>query len=145
MSCTPAHAQADSGCPAGGYRILARTWDVVLKQAYELRQSCAHPDWPARSVAVSSGSASPAAPNRVAISNEPAPSPQPLLVHAGDPVRLWMQSEMVRIEISGQAEQSARNGERVIVRVTRPSDEGGVAVERIPGIVRGAGDVEMER
>src|ERR1700722_11034705 len=104
MSCTPVHAQADSGCPAGGYRILARTWDVVLKQAYELRQSCAHPDWPVRSVAVSSGSASPAAPNRVAISNEPAPSPQPLLVHAGDPVRLWMQSEMVRIEISGQAE-----------------------------------------
>ena len=52
---------------------------------------------------------------------------------------------MVRIEMSGVVEQSARAGERVVVRVTRQTDDGGLTVDRIGGIVRGAGDVEMER
>jgi hypothetical protein len=56
-----------------------------------------------------------------------------------------MQDGMVRIEMSGVTEQSARVGERVLVRVTRQSDEAGLTVERIGGVVRGAGDVEMER
>ena len=60
-------------------------------------------------------------------------------------MRLWMQDGMVRIEMSGVTEQSARVGERVLVRVTRQSDEAGLTVERIGGVVRGAGDVEMER
>jgi flagella basal body P-ring formation protein FlgA len=72
------------------------------------------------------------------------PEPQPLLVRAGDAVRLWSQGGRVRIEMSGVAEQSARSGERVVVRVTRQTDDAGLTVERIAGTVRGAGDVEME-
>jgi flagella basal body P-ring formation protein FlgA len=70
---------------------------------------------------------------------------QPLLVRAGDSVRLWEQDAMVRIEMRGVAEQSARAGERVVVQVTRQTDDAGLTVELIGGIVRGAGDVEMER
>jgi flagella basal body P-ring formation protein FlgA len=70
---------------------------------------------------------------------------QPLLVHAGDRVRLWMQDEMVRIEMSGVVEQSARGGDRVMVQIMQHSDDVGMTVERIPGIVRSTGDVEMER
>ena len=33
-----------------------------------------------------------------------------VLVRAGDAVRLWLQNEVARIEMSGVAEQSARNG-----------------------------------
>jgi flagella basal body P-ring formation protein FlgA len=69
----------------------------------------------------------------------------PLLVHAGDHVRLWSQDEMVRIEISGVVEQSARSGDRVVVQIMRQNDDTGMSVERIAGTVRGAGDVEMER
>jgi hypothetical protein len=47
--------------------------------------------------------------------------------------------------MSGVVERSARAGERVVVRITRQSDDAGLTVDRIDGIVRGAGDVEMER
>jgi flagella basal body P-ring formation protein FlgA len=70
---------------------------------------------------------------------------QPLLVHAGDRVRLWSQNDTVRIEMSGVVEQSARSGDRVMVQVTRQSDDAGLTVERIAGIVCGSGDVEIER
>jgi hypothetical protein len=68
----------------------------------------------------------------------------PLLVHAGDRVRLWSQDERVRIEISGVVEQSARNGDHVMVQVTRRNEDTGISVDRISGIVRAAGDVEMQ-
>jgi flagella basal body P-ring formation protein FlgA len=73
-----------------------------------------------------------------------AQSLQPLVVHAGDTVRLWMQDRTVRIEISGVAERSARSGEQVTVRVTQQSDDG-LTVQRIAGIARGPGDVEMDQ
>jgi hypothetical protein len=73
------------------------------------------------------------------------PAFQPLQVHAGEIVRLWLQDATTRIEISGIAEQSGRDGDHVVVRITRQTDEDGMTLERIAGIVRGAGDVEMER
>jgi flagella basal body P-ring formation protein FlgA len=81
----------------------------------------------------------------VAGTKEVAQAKQPLLVHAGDRVRLWSQDEMVRIEMSGVVEQSARGGEHVVVQIARQNEDAGMTVERIGGIVRGAGDVEMER
>jgi hypothetical protein len=133
---------AQTGCAAGGYRVLARRWDTVLRMGWELRQDCAHPEWPARSVAIgavaSGGVDTACVPVRVSI----AP---PILVRAGDAVRLWLQDEAVRIEMSGVAEQSAHNGERVLVRVSKQDAEEGLTVQHIAGTVRGAGDVEMER
>jgi hypothetical protein len=136
-------ASAQSVCTAKGYRVLARRWDAVLSMGWELRQSCAHPEWPAHSVVLAA--AAPLLGGRELRPAGAASIVQPLLVHAGDPVRLWLQDQAVRIEMSGVAEQSARNGEHLMVRVTRQTDDAGVTAERIPGIVRGAGDVEMER
>jgi len=51
----------------------------------------------------------------------------------------------VRIEMTGVVERSAAMGERVVVRVTRQTEDAGLTVQRIDGTVRGAGDVEMER
>jgi hypothetical protein len=135
---------AQTGCPISGYRVLARRWDAVLRMGWELRQDCAHPEWPLRSVAIgvvtNFGGATVAevAPVRVSIS-------PPILVRAGDAVRLWLQDEAARIEMSGVAEQSAHKGERVLVRITRQDIEEGLTVQHIAGTVRGVGDVEIER
>jgi hypothetical protein len=46
--------------------------------------------------------------------------------------------------MTGIVEQSARAGDRVVVQITRQTDEAGLTVQRISGVVRAAGDVEME-
>jgi hypothetical protein len=137
-------ALAQSGCGSSGFRVVARRWDAVLKMGWELRQDCMHPEWPARSVATAA-LASEGVIKPIVEMRDSALIVQPLLVRAGDTVRLWQQNETVRIEMSGVAEQSARNGERVVVRVMRQSAEEGQTVDRIAGTVRGAADVEMER
>jgi hypothetical protein len=142
--CGPACAQTQAECGAGGYRVIATRWDAVLGRSWELRQDCVHPEWPARLVAAAtSGFFRSGGAGRSAAATA-VPAIRPLLVHAGDFVRLWEQDAMVRIEMSGVAEQSARAGERVVVRITPQTDDAGLRVDRIEGIVRGAGDVEME-
>jgi hypothetical protein len=128
-------------CDASGKQIVARRWDVVLGHQWEMVQDCRHPEWPARAQAIK---------GVVAIENKRSDvatrveTQGPILVHAGDTVALWQQAALVRIEISGVAERAARIGERVSVRVTHITAEGGMSVERISGTVRAAGNVEME-
>jgi hypothetical protein len=141
----PVAAVAQAGCGAQGYRVVARWWDVVLGRDWELRQACAHPEWPARLVAAGSAGAGLMARNGMVRTKEVAQTVQPLLVHAGDRVRLWSQGEMVRIEMSGVVEQSAHGGDRVVVQIARHNEDAGMTVERFNGVVRGAGDVEMDR
>ena len=135
---------AQAVCGAIGYRVVLQWWDPVLQRNWELRQDCAHPTWPPRSFPTTATSAAITKGNPPAIGSEAAPNVMPLLMHAGDRVHLWMQNEMVRIEMSGVVEQSAHSGERVIVQVTRQNVEAGLSVERIAGIVRGYEDVEIE-
>ena len=144
LSCGSAFAQDAAVC-GNGYRVIAHRWDPVLRMGWEMRQDCAHPDWPARLASVASIAAGPVAVGRLVMPIDQAPAVEPLLVRAGDQVRLWLVDGPVRIEMSGVAEQSARNGTHVIVQITRQSDDAGLTVRRIPGIVRGAGDVEMQR
>lgn len=139
-------APAEAACGAGGYRVLTARWDAVLGKGWELRQDCTHPEWPARMAAVVGGIST--AGGRAGLSSESTKGPavaRPVLVRAGDPVRLWMQDATVRIEMSGIAEEPARLGERTTVRITRQVEDEGLVVERISGIVRGSGDVEMEQ
>jgi len=155
-----AQVQTEAQCGSQGYRVVARRWDALLARNLELRQDCAHPEWPTRLVALEStnvastneggtnmGSTNMASMAVAAASVRPTAVAQivaPLLVHAGDRVRLWSQDERVRIEISGVVEQSARAGDHVMVQVTRRNEESGMSVDRISGIVRAAGDVEMQ-
>lgn len=128
--------------PCTGHRVIARRYDAELRKTWELRQDCLHPDWPAHSVAVSSNTALLTA-NVAALSLATTFPAQPLLVHAGEPVRLWSQDRSSRIEITGIAEQGARLGERINVRLTHQTDESGIIVQHIAGIVRGVDDVEI--
>jgi len=127
------------GCASDGSRVVATRWDAVLGKGWQLVEDCAHPERPARLVAAVS-----AVETGIA-RGLPAAAVQPLLVRAGDVVRLWQQTATVRLEMKGVVEQSAASGEHVVVRITRQSDDAGLTVQRFDGTVRGAGDVEMER
>ncbi len=125
--------------PCTGYRVIARHYDAELRKTWELRQDCLHPDWPAHSVAVSSNTALLTA-NLTPLS---LATTFPLLVRAGEPVRLWSQDANSRIEITGIAEQPAKFGERINVRLTHQTGESGIIIQHVAGIVRGADDVEI--
>ena len=72
-------------------------------------------------------------------------SVKPLMVHAGDSVRLWQRAANVRIEMTGVAEKGARIGDPIIVQVIRQADDEGQSIKRVSGTVRGVRDVEMQR
>src|ERR1700733_15125947 len=102
-------AGADAGCGATGTEVVARHWDVVLGRGWEWVRSCAHPEWPMRAVAVDAkeGAMAFQAERLVVTTGRfagPVETAGPLLVHAGETVRLWSQAAMVRIEMSGVAE-----------------------------------------
>jgi hypothetical protein len=143
-------AQAQSGCAADGYRVIAQRWDPVLKRGWESRQECMHPDWPLRMVAMSTRADDALATGPAMIrakAAEPASEKmqQPLLVKAGDTVRVWMQDSALRIEMTGVVDRSARQGDRVAVQMTRHDEETGLTVQRIEGTVSGLEEVEIGR
>jgi len=134
---------AQSTCPAG-YHVLSRHYDAELRRTWELRQDCAHPDWPAHAVAITNSAlhaGNSTSSSLVAVSTVPAV--QPILVRAGEPVHLWLQDAASRIEITGIAEQSAHLGERINVRITRQTEDTGLAIQHIAGVVRASANVEI--
>ena len=138
-------AAAQAGCGVGGYRVVGERWDAVLGTGWEMRQDCAHPEWPARAVAVSTRPIGAVVRAAESARENVGRALEPVLVRAGERVRLWFVDATVHIEMSGVAEQPARMGERVTVRVERQDGDAGLRVEHIAGMVRGAGDVEMGR
>jgi Chaperone for flagella basal body P-ring formation len=132
-----------STCDASGKQAVARRWDVVLGHEWEMVRDCRHPEWPVRAQLVKSEAASVAV--KPVASVVMVASQEPIVVHAGDVVTLWQQAAFVRIEMSGVAERAARSGERIDVRVTHTTAEGGLSVERFSGTVRAPGNVEMEQ
>lgn len=138
-SCAAGIAQ-NAACPSG-YRVVARRYDAELRKTWEFRQDCGHPEWPAYSVAVSNAALLTG--NLTSLPQAHASNIEPLLVRAGERVRLWSQDASSRIEITGIAEQSARAGERINVRVAHQTDDSGLAIQHIAGIVRASGNVEI--
>ena len=130
-----AQAQVAS-CDASGKQVVARRWDVVLGHEWEMVRDCRHPEWPARAQSVKGLIG--------ATVNTAAPAKDPVIVHAGETVKLWQQAAFVRMEMSGVAEQAARCGERIEVRVTRRNEDGSTSTTSFSGTVRATGDVEME-
>jgi hypothetical protein len=131
-----------STCDASGKETVARRWDVVLGHEWEMVRDCRHPEWPAKARTLRGAAA---LTESKPVTTVAANSQSPIVVHAGDTVTLWAQGELVRIEMSGVAERAGRSGERVEVRVTHATGDGGMSVERISGTVRAAGNVEMAR
>jgi hypothetical protein len=126
----------------GGYRVTSIQSDVVLGQKWALIASCDHPEWPTLALQM----------------YEPKPLPSTLqirqrpqdlisaipVVHAGDPVRLWKQEDLLRIEIAGISEESGSLGNKIRVRLLHRNTDDQAMQEQFSGIIRGPSDVEMQ-
>ncbi len=121
-----------------GYRVASVRWDPVLRQNWATIVSCGHPEWPG--ISLRTGKADHTA-HVVSAQIREERSP---VVRAGDIVTLWRQEEMLRIEVTGVAEQSGSVGETIRVRLLRRPGSNQSVEEEFSGIVRGRADVEMQ-
>lgn len=109
-------------------------WDLVLHQQWRTTTDCDHPERPARAM--------------LTYSSTPLPKTiqhpsRPLVVRAGDRIRLWSQQNNTRMELTGIAEESGAVGSTVHVRLTTSAsaeDE-----PELQGIVRGPSEAELQQ
>jgi hypothetical protein len=121
-----------------GYRVASVRWDPVMRQSWATIVSCGHPDWPG--ISLRTGEADDAVHTVSAlVRDERSP-----VVRAGDIVELWRQEDLLRIEVTGVAEQSGSVGETIRVRLLRRAGSNQSVEEQFSGIVRGRADVEMQ-
>jgi hypothetical protein len=126
----------------GGYRVTSIQSDVVLGQRWALIASCDHPEWPA--LALQMYGSNPL-PSTLQIKQRPRDGiSATAMVHAGDPVRLWKQEDLLRIEIAGISEESGILGNRIRVRLLHRNTDDQAMQEQFSGIIRGPSDVEMQ-
>jgi Chaperone for flagella basal body P-ring formation len=126
----------------GGYRVTGIQSDPVLGRRWAVVANCDHAEWPVLAV-ITSGSAQDARSRTNPIPMTIARS-VPVVVHAGDNVRLWKQEDRLRIEVAGVSEESGGLGKTIRVRLLRRSADDQVIQEEFSGIVRGPSDVEMQ-
>lgn len=145
---TPAAAIESLGAgsvamPEGeSYRVASIHWDPVLRQNWAMIARCDHPEWPKFSLRAGEKNTASARP--VAQVREERRPAVPV-VRAGDVVRLWRQDDLLRIEVTGVAEESGSLGKMIRVRLLRRNTDVPSAEKQFTGIVRGPSDVEMLR
>jgi hypothetical protein len=128
-----------------GYRVTSIHWDPVLRQSWATVARCDHPEWPEISVRaeqVSTGSDR--AVQSIDQVMDKSSISAPVIVHAGDIVRLWKEEDLMRIEATGVAEESGGIGRRIRVRLRRRNTDDQSREEEFTGIVRGPSNVEMK-
>jgi hypothetical protein len=124
-----------------GYRVTSVRWDPLLRHGWAMVARCGHPEWP--EVAL------PTRLSSLALKLEGGTASigvvdVPLVVRAGDTVRLWRRENKLRIEVAAVAEESGGLGKSIRVRLVRAGMEG-QAERQMVGVVRGPADVEMQR
>ncbi|MEO8736552.1 MAG: flagella basal body P-ring formation protein FlgA [Edaphobacter sp.] len=143
---TPAAAVKSIGTeslpmPEGkGYRVTSVHWDPVMRQNWATIANCEHPEWPEASLRVGETNG---ALSRSVIQVSEEHSPKLPIIRAGDIVRLWRQEDLLRIEVTGVAEESGSVGKTIRVRLLRRNTDDQSQEEQYTGIVRGPSDVEM--
>ncbi|HUZ95104.1 MAG TPA: flagella basal body P-ring formation protein FlgA [Edaphobacter sp.] len=143
---TPAAAVKLAGAKAApssmpddkGYRVASVRWDPVMQQRWATIVSCGHPEWPGVSLRAGGTIDAPRG------SSTQARVERSPLVRAGDVVEVWRQEDLLRIEVSGVAEQSGSVGETIRVRLLRRAGSNQSVEEQFNGVVRGRADVEMQ-
>jgi hypothetical protein len=111
----------------------------VMQQSWATIVSCGHPEWPGISLRTGDETSDGLRGLITAFRVERSP-----LVRAGDVVELWRQEDLLRIEVSGVAEQSGSMGETIRVRLLRRPGSNQSGEEQFNGVVRGRADVEMQ-
>jgi hypothetical protein len=136
----PAAGFAAGACEVGPRVVrdaeLARSWRLIV--------DCRHPEWPARMVATTDAAGREIAGGVKPRDSSPAVK-APVMVRAGETVRVWRQDAMVRLETSGVAESGGEFGKPIRVRLIRRDSSGQVVEQHVNGLVDGLGSVEMSR
>jgi len=147
-------SSASSSLSGGtGYRVTGVRWDPVLNQRWATIARCDHPEWPEFSLRAS-GEGAASRPSVTRIRKEAASAvaaasairlaPAVPVVRAGDVVHLWRQEALLRIEVTGVAEESGSLGNSIRVRLLRRTTDDQSIEKQFTGIVRGRADVEMQ-
>lgn len=117
---------------ANAQTSTALHWDPILHQQWLTTTDCNHPERPAQATLTTTSTP---LPQTIAQPNKP------LIVRAGDRIRLWSVESSTRMELSATAEESGALGASIHVRLeptaineTRPE---------LRGIIRGPADVEL--
>ncbi len=120
-----------------GYQVKRIESDPVLRQKWAMVIRCGHPDWPVLAIPANGASS-------IAATSATEGVRTPPMVRVGDMVRLWRQESLLRIEVSGVAEESGGLGSTIRVRLaTRDTSEQSVQ-ERSSGVIRGPWSVEIQ-
>lgn len=136
---TPASAAAqaeggDPGFDGGGFRLEGYRQDPLGSRRWALVRSCSHPERPALAVAMLREAAQQAPRSRA------ASEARPILIRAGERIRLVSSSANVRMELEAVAQGSGAAGQTVRVRLMSQPGE----PERfLDAVVRQAGEVEF--
>jgi len=124
-----------------GERVIAVMRDCQLQSKWGVVANAVHPEWPVRMVLLSEGTR---AVSDVSERRSAKPiAKTPLMVRAGEVVRLWRQDAMTRLEMAGRAEENGQVGRQIRVMILAQAAEGQGAETHVAGIVRGPGNVEM--
>ncbi len=125
-----------------GYRMTGVRWDPVLQQSWATIVRCGHTEWPGFSLPMGETNMNTASRGLAAQVREEHYLDVPV-VHAGDIVQIWWQEDVLRIEVTGVAEQSGGLGKAIRVRLLR-RNTADQSIEEFTGIVRGRSDVERQ-
>jgi hypothetical protein len=120
-----------------GYQVKRIESDPVLSQKWAMVIRCGHPDWPVLAVPANGASSIAATSATEGVRTAP-------MVRAGDIVRLWRQESLLRIEVSGVAEESGGLGSSIRVRLATGDTNEQSVQERFLGVIRGPWSVEIQ-
>jgi hypothetical protein len=125
---------------SGGFHVISTRWDPVLRTHWALIASCGHSEWPAVEVPV----------RGLQVASSDSEQTPPFLraapvVRAGDSVQLWSVQGNLRIEVAAIAEQSGAVGQTMRVRLMQRKTLDQQTDKEFLAVVRGPGNVEMQR
>lgn len=127
-----------SAAKESGYKVIGVRQDRLLGRNWAVIARCDHPEWSTVALPFS-GEAASAVPKAYA-----SDLLSPVVVHAGDTVRLWRREPLLQIEVAGVAEENGSLGKTVRVRVVSRNTDNPFTREEFTGIVEGRADVEMQ-
>jgi len=122
----------------GGYKVVQARTDPLLGQRWVMVARCDHPEWPLLALPVTTN------PSMEPAKLQSTIDLSPVVVHAGETVRLWRREPMLQIEVAGISEQNGRLGKTVRVRLLGGGSESSSSPQEFTGVVQGPADVEMQ-
>jgi hypothetical protein len=121
-----------------GYQVTRIESDPVLGKKWAILARCGDPSWPLTAVPTNGASSFTAIQKIEDIK-------VPLIVRAGDIVRLWSQEVALRFEVSGMAEESGGLGQTIRVRLAHKNTDDQSPPPQFMGVIRGHSEVEILR